>query len=39
VDGAPIPEWVAAAQRAAFDGATLVLLGHDGHEEGRLARG
>jgi len=38
-DGAPIPEWVAVAQRAAFDGATLVLLGRDGHEEGRLARG
>jgi len=38
-DGAPLPAIVTATTRAAFDGATLVLLGHDGHEEGRLARG
>lgn len=38
-DGAPIPAMVGATSRVAFDGATLVLLGHDGHEEGRLARG
>lgn len=38
-DGAPIPAMVTATTRMAFDGATLVLLGRDGHEEGRLARG
>jgi hypothetical protein len=38
-DGAPIPAMVTATTRMAFDGATLVLLGRDGREEGRLARG
>jgi len=38
-DGAPIPAMVGATSRMAFDGATLVLLDHDGHEQGRLARG
>lgn len=38
-DGAPIPQWVATAQRAGIDRATLVLLARDGTELGRLARG
>lgn len=35
-DGAPVPSWVATAQRAGFDGNVLVLLDADGTELGRL---
>jgi len=38
-DGAAVPVWLSTAGRAGFDGEILVLVGADGAEIGRLARG
>jgi len=38
-EGAPVPTWVATAQRAAIDGDLLVLVAQDGADIARLTRG
>jgi heat shock protein HslJ len=37
-DGASVPGWLAEARRAAIEGDTLVLVGGDGREVGRIPR-